>query len=202
MTHDEKCKAIQEFCQNRNDGGHSCYGCPLDTICTENLGMFRDKPDKANEAYAIITWHTEHDGCEKCIHQPKEHYQAPCNICKGTVAFGSDEWCNRPDMWTSDLEPNVDRYEIHKKLCIGLNDLYVRKNHDYGNTFGDGFKEYGLIMPAIRLEDKFNRFKQLALHPEKQQVKDESIVDTLRDLANYALMTITEMEINNHENKD
>lgn len=102
----------------------------------------------------------------------------------------------------SDLEPNVDRYEIHKKLCIGLNDLYVRKNHDYGNTFGDGFKEYGLIMPVIRLEDKINRFKQLALHPEKQQVKDESIVDTLRDLANYALMTITEMEINNHENKD
>jgi hypothetical protein len=85
-------------------------------------------------------------------------------------------------------------YDVHKELCLGLNDLYVRKNHDYGNTFGEGFKEYGLIMAVIRLEDKFKRFKQLALHPDDQCVKDESIEDTLRDLANYALMTIVEMK--------
>lgn len=88
----------------------------------------------------------------------------------------------------------MDRYELHKALCDGLNELYVKKNTDYGNTFGNGFDEYGLLMPVIRIEDKFNRFKKLALSGE-QNVADETIVDTLRDLANYALMTIVEMKL-------
>lgn len=86
-------------------------------------------------------------------------------------------------------------YDVHRELCIGLNDLYVSKNEDYGNSFAEGFKEYGLIMPIIRLEDKFRRFKQLVMSGE-QKVKDESIEDTLLDLANYALMTVTEMRMN------
>ena len=53
--------------------------------------------------------------------------------------------------------------------------------------------EYGLIMPVIRLEDKFNRFKKLALNNGEAKVKDESIEDTLLDMANYALMTVIEM---------
>jgi len=96
---------------------------------------------------------------------------------------------------------NDERYEFHKSLCVGLNELYVRKNNDYGNSFGDGFKEYGFVMPVIRLEDKFKRFKQLSLNPQSQMVKDESIIDTLLDLANYALMTVTEMEMNKNDRK-
>ena len=38
--------------------------------------------------------------------------------------------------------------------------------------------EYGLIIPVIRLEDKFNRFKKLALNNGEAKVKDESIEDT------------------------
>ncbi len=88
------------------------------------------------------------------------------------------------------------RYTQHKKLCDSLNDTYRKKNADYGDSFGKGFAEYGMMMPVIRLEDKFLRFKRLALSGE-QNVKDESIKDTLLDLANYALMTIVEMEANN-----
>ena len=91
---------------------------------------------------------------------------------------------------------DVDRYEVHRKICDKLNDTYRKKNADYGNSFGNGFEEYGLIMPAIRLEDKFMRFKRLALGG-KQNVTSESIKDTLLDLANYAIMTLVEMEENN-----
>lgn len=53
-------------------------------------------------------------------------------------------------------------------------------------------------MARIRLSDKFNRFKTLSRATEKK-VTDESIRDTLLDLANYALMTVLEMEIGHGE---
>lgn len=81
----------------------------------------------------------------------------------------------------------------HKAICDELNALYVRKNHDYGDSFHISFKEEGMAMPRIRLGDKFNRFKALT-KSGSQQVSDESVRDTLIDLANYAIMTILEME--------
>ena len=86
----------------------------------------------------------------------------------------------------------MNKTEQHKKLCDGLHTLYINKNHDYGDSFGKSYKEYGLTMAAIRLDDKLNRFKSLMKGDQK--VNDESIVDTLRDLANYALMTVVELE--------
>lgn len=86
----------------------------------------------------------------------------------------------------------------HQKLCDGLNDLYARKNHDYGDSFHQIFVEEGLAMTRIRLGDKFSRFKTLSrISPTdstQQQVKDESIRDTLLDLANYAIMTVLELD--------
>lgn len=92
-----------------------------------------------------------------------------------------------------DDSPLSDKYIKHAEICAEMNRIYRTKNEDYGDSFGKGFCEYGILMPVIRLEDKFNRFKKLAMSGE-QQVKDESIKDTLIDLANYAIMTVIEME--------
>lgn len=82
----------------------------------------------------------------------------------------------------------------HKTICDELNSLYERKNHDYGDSFHQTFVEEGLAMTRIRLGDKFSRFKTLsrlsANDAGQQRVTDESIRDTLMDLANYAIMTI------------
>ena len=86
------------------------------------------------------------------------------------------------------------KVERHAALCNELNTLYDRKNHDYGDSFHQTFLEEGYAMPRIRLSDKLNRFKSLSRKLGEQAVKDESIRDTLIDLANYALMTILEME--------
>ena len=80
----------------------------------------------------------------------------------------------------------------HASVCKELNELYSRKNHDYGDSFHESFEKYGLTMSAIRLGDKFNRFE--ALINKGQQVKDESIRDTLIDMANYAIMTVMELD--------
>lgn len=86
------------------------------------------------------------------------------------------------------------KVEKHKALCLEMNDLYARKNTDYGDSFHTSFEEEGMAMVRIRLGDKFNRFKTLSRGTE-QKVKDESIRDTLMDLANYALMAVLEMEV-------
>ena len=50
----------------------------------------------------------------------------------------------------------------HKEICDGLNELYARKNHDYGDSFHTTFVEEGLAMARIRLGDKFSLFKTLS----------------------------------------
>lgn len=92
------------------------------------------------------------------------------------------------------------KFQMHREICEEINDLYARKNHDYGDSFHQTFVEEGMAMVRIRLGDKFNRFKTLSRN-EEQKVNDESIRDTLIDLANYAIMTVLEMEVANHDGK-
>lgn len=83
----------------------------------------------------------------------------------------------------------MDKATMHADICKNLNDLYQRKNHDYGDSFGKSYQEYGMTMACIRLEDKLNRLKSLC----KQEAQvNESLEDTLMDLANYAIMTLVE----------
>jgi len=94
----------------------------------------------------------------------------------------------------------MTKVEKHMALCHEINDLYARKNADYGDSFHTSFEEEGMAMVRIRLGDKFNRFKTLS-RGNSQQVKDESIRDTLLDLANYALMAVLEMEVSEDDRK-
>lgn len=87
-----------------------------------------------------------------------------------------------------------NKVTAHKRLCLLLNSIYEKKNHDYGDSFHKTFVEEGMAMARIRLDDKLNRFKTLSRQGTEQQVNDESIKDTLLDLANYAIMTVLEME--------
>ena len=90
----------------------------------------------------------------------------------------------------------MDNVKYHEKLCKELNDLYAKKNRDYGDSFHYTYLEEGLAMSRIRLSDKLARFKKLSHKRDYDgAVKDESIRDTLIDLANYALMTVMELDL-------
>lgn len=84
-----------------------------------------------------------------------------------------------------------------KEVVKGMISTYIRKNHDYGNSFEVSMNEEGLAAARIRLGDKWLRFKQLSKGKEAL-VKDESIRDTLLDMANYAIMTVMWMD-NQHK---
>jgi len=87
----------------------------------------------------------------------------------------------------------MTKTERHMEICEELNHLYDKKNHDYGDSFHTTYLEEGMAMPRIRLGDKLNRFKTLT-KVETALVNDESVRDTLVDLANYAIMTIMEID--------
>lgn len=86
----------------------------------------------------------------------------------------------------------TDRSAEHAAICKELTELYARKNHDYGDSFHITFQKWGPTMAAIRLEDKLQRFEKLIR--ADSQVKEESIRDTLIDLANYSILTVMELD--------
>lgn len=80
--------------------------------------------------------------------------------------------------------------DIHQEICKQMHNTYRRKNHDYGDSFATLRQEYPNAI-LIRLGDKYNRLKAL-MSGEAAQVKDESIDDTLLDLANYCILELVE----------
>ena len=85
----------------------------------------------------------------------------------------------------------MNKIEIHKSLCDQLNDIYIRKNADYGDSFAKVRREVPNAI-LVRLMDKMERIKTLLLNGERLQVTDEKVDDTLLDLANYCLMEVVE----------
>ena len=79
-------------------------------------------------------------------------------------------------------------------VTINLRNLYDAKNRDYGDSFGQSFQKWGLPMSCIRLGDKLNRLESFA-QKKDMKVDDESVEDTLMDMANYAIMTLVEMNM-------
>lgn len=87
-----------------------------------------------------------------------------------------------------------DRVAAHSEICNYLNGLYAAKNADYGNSFGDTYADLGIISAVTRITDKTNRLKSLCKPGTDIHVLDESVRDTLLDLANYAIMTVLEID--------
>lgn len=84
----------------------------------------------------------------------------------------------------------MNKVKMHESICKELNKTYEKKNHDYGDSFNETFNKLGIISAITRITDKYNRLVSLCTLPEhERKVKDESISDTLLDMANYCIMT-------------
>ena len=86
----------------------------------------------------------------------------------------------------------MNKVEIHKGICDKSHNTYKAKNADYGDSFSKLRQKYPNAI-LIRLTDKLNRLEVL-MNGGQQQVNDESIDDTLLDLATYAIMELTERQ--------
>ena len=89
------------------------------------------------------------------------------------------------------------------RLLDELKELHDRKNHDYSSEldplsnlkmcekFGICKAEIGLL---VRLSDKYSRIIELLAKSKEAKVKDESVIDTLKDMAVYSLLCICLLE--------
>lgn len=89
------------------------------------------------------------------------------------------------------LDSSVDSF---MDITTNMAKTYAAKNHDYGNSFDCSLYKFGLIAGLVRMGDKMNRLESLV--NKKAMVKNESIKDTLLDLANYAIMTVMWLDKN------
>ena len=102
--------------------------------------------------------------------------------CSASVEIGSRQWL---------LQTQIETFE---KIV----EMTKRKNADYAGKGGDAFNNFSRVeglCPVIstemgfyvRLVDKFSRIGSFIQNGELQ-VKDESVEDTLLDLANYSFL--------------
>ncbi len=87
------------------------------------------------------------------------------------ILWDLDEWLTNP-------------VNVHDALAA-VEDLLMRKHHDYGEDNLNIFGEYGVL---VRVSDKVARLKNLI--EVEGQVGDESRADTWRDLAGYAIQAL------------
>lgn len=73
---------------------------------------------------------------------------------------------------------------IHKLLTTVVN-----KNQSYGNSFDRAVDDFGATAAILRLYDKINRMESL-LNGAENNVKDESIKDTMLDILGYLVLTL------------
>lgn len=88
-----------------------------------------------------------------------------------------------------------EKIQKHQELLNALHEVYIAKNHDYGDSVHDTYNKYGIVSFLVRLEDKLNRARTIS--SKSQMVEDEKLKDTLLDMANYAILAILELEDNN-----
>ena len=86
----------------------------------------------------------------------------------------------------------MDKTSYHHLICKDLHDLYIKKNADYGNSFADIYAQVGMPYAYGHMAEKLRRIRSLMNQPAN--VKGESMRDSLVDLANYAILTIVELD--------
>lgn len=92
-------------------------------------------------------------------------------------------------------EDYPNKIEMHGEICEKLNETYEKKNNDYGDSFAKLRNELPNAI-LVRIYDKYSRLKTL-MNGADQKVKDESIDDSLMDLANYCIMELVERKMDN-----
>lgn len=90
----------------------------------------------------------------------------------------------------SEKNENIDIYD---SIITELRNIYVAKNNDYGNSVSNTYELFGDISFATRINDKISRANTL-ITKDNQQVKDEKLEDTIKDMVNYGILWLIERE--------
>lgn len=84
--------------------------------------------------------------------------------------------------------------EEFSKITEELETLFKAKNSDYGSAVDITYLMFGETAQLVRLWDKLLRITQITLSGSSL-VKEESLNDTLRDLANYSMIALAQRRV-------
>ena len=86
---------------------------------------------------------------------------------------------------------NKEKVQMFRDIVNEMANLYAEKNENYGDSFGQLFEALGPIAGLVPLHNKLNRATSLVKGKENHF---ESLEDTFKDLACYAIMNLIEMK--------
>lgn len=89
---------------------------------------------------------------------------------------------------TAWLEAKKPQYA--EEIVEEIAKLHDKKNNDYGGSYYEMLNECGTAAGSGIIFNKSRRLANLIKDKTEQMVNDESIEDTLLDLASYAIMTL------------
>lgn len=99
------------------------------------------------------------------------------------------DFTNDSDSFSNNTSQDVKAF---KETVEKMTDIFIAKNHDYGNSFGETVRELGVVAGFASIMHKFNRLKNI-IKGKTPLVEGETIEDTLLDMANYCIMLNMEM---------
>ena len=118
---------------------------------------------------------------------------APMAAYSGETVIEKPKGMDENVLWIEYDPMHEEFFSLIKQMC----DTFLAKNSDYaGSDAVDMMKnfmacqEFGIKMSdgiATRMSDKIMRMQNL-MRTRTQKVKDESLIDTVVDLANYCLL--------------
>lgn len=90
----------------------------------------------------------------------------------------------------------IDKAKMFREIVNEMADLYEKKNANYGDSFGQLFDALGPISGLVPLHNKLDRATSLI---KGNKNNFESLEDTFKDLACYAIMNLIEMKVRNQK---
>ena len=165
---------------NHNSPVRYIYGQPPKWVLTLE-GLFFERMKYSDKRYAAVILDTEDNAIE-------------------FLSNSLDDLVNKIVDILEDHDKDKDPSEARfKEIALSLSDLYSKKNLVYGNSFERSLKKYGKISGLTRISDKFNRLEKIITNPDIE-TNDESLEDTLLDLASYCIMMKMALENANEAN--
>jgi len=84
----------------------------------------------------------------------------------------------------------MDTAELFLKQHTELYKIFLQKN----SAYGDAYRQFGAVGVIMRMGDKLMRLKTITQSSVSIDCGDETLRDTLKDLANYCVLALLELD--------
>lgn len=159
--------------------------CVAGKWCVYIDGKYISKFDTEEEAVKFIGLHVPKYEVKQEFPIESGNDEMSIKAEEAIAKYFMEENCE--DIPTEEPDELSDDEQTFKEITEQMLQTYIKKNRDYGGAFERGMERDGIISALTRMYDKLDRLH--SLKDKDPEIVEESVQDTLLDLANYAIMT-------------